>query len=176
MGHLKIALKLGPVFTPILDPKMTPNLLKMAPKVTPRASQDALGARLPSEAAFGHVLGRSNAQLVYQIMCFSMMLWRLFFASPSGRVFVGSLSCNSLLFRCAQKGAQAKNAILSMRKRVSSRCVLAPSPPERRKKQTNRSKKNLRNSSCFLHIFLTFLAPQASLSKVPPHSRTEAPN
>ena len=42
----------------ILDPKMTPNLLKIAPKVTPRASQDALGARLPSEAAFGHVCGR----------------------------------------------------------------------------------------------------------------------
>ena len=57
-----------------------------------------------------------NAQCLYPLLCVSMMLWRLFSASPSGRVAGESLSCNSLLFRCAPKDAQAKHEIPSMRK------------------------------------------------------------
>ena len=37
---------------------MTPNLLKIAPRVTPSASQDALRARFAPEAAFGLVFVR----------------------------------------------------------------------------------------------------------------------
>ena len=115
------------------DPKSAQNGSKSYPKCLPRRSwsQVAVGSCFRTRV---WTFFTQNAQFLYQIMCFSMMLWRLFFASPSGRVFVGSLSCNSLLFRCAQKGAQAKNAIPSMRKRVFSRCMLAPPPPARSKK------------------------------------------
>ena len=100
-------------------------------------------------------------------------LWLFFFASPSGRVFVGSSTGNSLLFRCAQKGAQANNAIPSTRKRVFFE-VRACAGASRTKKKTDEptSEKRLKSKLCVC-AFSCFSAPRRSLSPVALQSRTD---